>query len=135
VRDTLPRWRARTWRRFAGVYESWATGDFTVGALDPEAELVMRPEFPDAGTHRGVDGIAAYMRGFLEPWERITVAAEELIEVGDNVVVAVFQQGLGRGSGVTIDFRYFHVWSFRDGRAIRLEAVREREDALAAAAA
>jgi len=118
-----------------GVYDRWAVGDFTAGPdrFDPAFELVMRPEFPDAGVHRGIDGVRAYMHGFLEPWERITVTAEEIDAVGDHVVVAVFQRGRGAGSGAVTDFRYFHVWFFRDRRAVRLEAVRERADAFAAA--
>jgi ketosteroid isomerase-like protein len=117
------------------VYERWATGDFSAGPelYAPEFELVMRPEFPDSGTYHGLDGVGAYMREFLGPWERITVAAEKLTAVGDNVVVAVLQHGLGSGSGVPIDFRYFHVWFFGHGRATRLEAVRDHDDAITAA--
>ena len=37
------------------------------------------------------------------------------------------------GSGAMTDFRYFQVWTFRDGRVIGLRNVREREDAIAAA--
>jgi ketosteroid isomerase-like protein len=120
-----------------GVYAQWAEGDFRGGGRfwHPDGALVMRPGFPDTGVHRGREGIAAYMQGFLEPWERITVVAEELIEVGDNVVAAVFQQGLGKGSGVPTDFRYFHTWVFEDGLVMRIEAIRDRDEALAAAGA
>lgn len=72
------------------------------------------------------------MRGFLEPWKRITVAAEELIAVGEKWSSPSSSTASG-GSGVPIDFRYLHVWFFTEGRAMRLEAVRERDDAVAAA--
>ena len=57
----------------------------------------------------------------------------EDFEVGDNVVAAVLQQALGKGSGVATELRYFHAWVFRDGRVTRMEAIREREHALAVA--
>ena len=118
-----------------GVYERWGEGDFraSVDLFDPLALLVMRPEFPDAGTYLGVDRIEEYTRGFLEPWTRITIDAEEIAGEGDSVVVAVLQRGVGGGSGAATELRYFHVWSFRGGKVIRLESVRERAQALEAA--
>jgi uncharacterized protein len=117
------------------IYEGWRVGDFRVGVelLDEHVELVMRPEFPDAGTYHGPEGVREYMRGFLEPWTRITIEADELIGAGDCVVVAVHQRGVGRGSGAATGFRYFHVWTFRAGKVIRLEMFRDRAGALAAA--
>jgi ketosteroid isomerase-like protein len=117
-----------------GVYERWAEGDFrTVDHLDPHFVLVMRPEFPEAGAHLGLDGLAEYMGRFLEAWDRITIAADELIPAGDSIVAAVTQRGAGSGSGAVTELRYFHVWTFRGDRAIRLESIREREEAFAAA--
>jgi ketosteroid isomerase-like protein len=116
------------------IYERWSQGDFrTVEHLDPHFLLVMNPEFPESGSYVGLDRLAEYMSHFLEPWDRITIEAEELIPAGDSVVAAVLQQGAGIGSGAATDFRYFQVWTFRGEKAIRLETIREREDAFAAA--
>ena len=116
------------------VYELWSQGDFRTGVdvLDPLVLLVLRPEFPDAGTYLGPERVAGYTRGFLEPWMRITIEAEEIIDTGDSVVVAVLQCGVGGASGAATEFRYSHVWSFRGGKVIRLENVRERAEALEA---
>jgi len=115
------------------VYERWSEGDFTThDVFDPNVVLVMRPEFPDTGVYVGAEGVAEYTRGFLEPWTRITIEADEITVAGDSVVVAVRQRGTGSASGAATELRYFHVWSFRGGKAIRLESVRERGEALAA---
>jgi ketosteroid isomerase-like protein len=116
------------------VYERWAEGDFrsAVELFDPFVLFVMRPEFPDAGTYLGPDGVGEYMHGFLEPWEQVTIEAEEILDVGDSVVVAVSQRGIGAGSGAATQLDYFHVWSFRGGKAIRLESMRTRVEALEA---
>ena len=79
------------------VYDRWAEGDFEEGGVfDPLIIFVMGRGFPEAGTYVGTERVAEYMRGFLEPWERLTIRAEEIIQVGDSVVVAVRQEGVGR---------------------------------------
>lgn len=93
------------------VYERWARADFTAGMdlLDAQAVLVIGSDFPDAGTHEGFEGIREYMRGFLEPWTRVTIAAEEPTDAGDAVLAAVHQSGTGESSGVETELRYFQV--------------------------
>ena len=117
------------------VYERWSQGDFrtSVDVFDALVLLVLRPEFPDAGTYLGRERVAEYTRGFLEPWTRLTIEAEDIIEAGDSVVVAVRQHGVGGGSGAATEFRYFHLWSFRGPKVIRLENFRDRAEALEAA--
>ncbi len=116
------------------VYERWSQGDFrtSVDVLDPLVLFVLRPEFPDAGTYLGLERLAEYTRGLLEPWTRFTIEAEEITDAGDSVVVAVLQRGVGGGSGAASEFRYFHVWSFRGRKVIRLENFRDRAEALEA---
>jgi ketosteroid isomerase-like protein len=113
----------------------WAKGDFdgAVEFFDREVAFVIRPEFPDAGTYVGAEEIAAYTRGFLDPWVQVTIEAEETIIAGDSVLVAVRQRGAGDSSGVATEMRYFTLWSFRGGRVVRFENLRERADALEAA--
>jgi ketosteroid isomerase-like protein len=90
-------------------------------------------EFPDAGTYLGIDEIARYTRGFLEPWEHVTIEAEDLTAAGDSVLAAVRQRGTGNTSGAATEMRYFMLWSFRGGKVIRVENFRERNEALEAA--
>ena len=112
------------------VYDRWAEGDFEEGGVfDPLIIFVMGRGFPEAGTYVGTERVAEYMRGFLEPWERLTIRAEEIIQVGDSVVVAVRQEGVGRESGAATEFDYLSVWSFRGGKVIRFETFRESAEA------
>ncbi len=118
-----------------GIYAQWAQGDFA-GAVELFHEgtvLVMRPEFPDAGTYTGVEEIRRYMTGFLTAWERVTIAAENLNGDGDGVVADVHQVATGKGSGIPVEMRYHQAWVLRDGRVDRFESIQERADALAAA--
>jgi ketosteroid isomerase-like protein len=117
------------------VYEGWGKGDFTANSnlLDSDVLFVLPPGFPETGTYLGKEELAAYTRGFLEPWTHITIVAEELVPAGDSVFAAVLQSGTGDSSGAATELRYFQVWSFRGEKVIRLENFRDRGEALDAA--
>jgi ketosteroid isomerase-like protein len=115
------------------IYEQWAEGNFraAVELYDPLILLVQGQGFPEQGTYLGMDGVRDYMATFLEAWERVTIEAEEVFAAGDSVVARVVQRAIGRGSGAVPDeFEYFQVWTFRGGRVIRLDVIRDRDEAL-----
>jgi ketosteroid isomerase-like protein len=117
------------------IYERWGRGDFRAGVelYDPFVQLVLRPEFPDAGVYRGLDEIAQYMRDhFLADFENAVIVGEEFLGAGDSVVVRVNQQATGPGSRAPVAMRYYQVWTFRGRSVIRIESIREREEALEA---
>lgn len=117
-----------------GIYERWARGEFRAGTelFDPWVVLVLRREFPDAGGYLGLEGIRGYMRRFLEGWDDAVIEAEEFTAAGDSVVVRVHQQASGQRSGIPVDMRYFQVWTLRGGAVIRIESIKERQQALEA---
>lgn len=125
ARDRLDRLRA--------MYVEWARGDFTGhrDLFDRDFVFRLRPEFPDAGVYHGPEGMAEYLRLFLAAWTDLTITAGEFTEAGDSVVVAVHQRGAGRESGIGTELQYWQVWTFRGQKVVRLEAIRERADALA----
>jgi ketosteroid isomerase-like protein len=119
-----------------GVLGRWGEGDFSPlpDVFHPDVVFVIGTDFPESGTYAGWDGVARYVRGFLEPWEWITISAIELGEVGNSVVSKVRQRGTGMGSGAETEFRYWIVWTFRDGLVVGWQNYRERDEAFAAAA-
>jgi ketosteroid isomerase-like protein len=59
---------------------------------------------------------------------------EDIIEAGDDKIVVVIRSAArGRLSGIEVQGRLAHLWTLRDGKAIRFEAFASREDALSAA--
>jgi len=117
------------------IYQGWERGDFTVGvaAFDENALLILDPEMPDTGEYTGPDQIRGYMKGFLEAWESLTIAAESVEDLGDVVLAKVRQSGVGRDSGASVAFSYFQLWRFEGGRVVRLESILHEERALEAA--
>jgi ketosteroid isomerase-like protein len=117
-----------------GIYAEWGRGNFRAGTdlFDAHVVLVIRADFPDAGAYVGRDEIRAYMRHFLANWTEPVIEAEDILGAGDTVAVAVHQQGTGSGSGLSIDMRYWQVWTFRGSAVIRIESIKERSEALEA---
>jgi ketosteroid isomerase-like protein len=117
------------------VFKEWGKGNLRAGGdlLDPDILLITAADLPDAGRFLGRDSVQGFMRGFLEAWANLTITAEELMESGDTVVVAVVQRGVGKESGAPGEVRYFQVWTFRGRAVIRIENLRGREEALEAA--
>lgn len=104
--------------------------------LDPEIEWLGPREFPDLAEPRhGHDGVREYISILSEAFEEYRMAPEEFIEAGsDQVLVFSREGGRGRGSGVEIQSHpTAHLWTLRDGKAVRLRSFWERADALEAA--
>ena len=115
-----------------GIYAEWGKGNFRVGTdlFDSDVVLVIRAEFPDAGAYVGPDEIRGYMRQFLSSWTDAVIEAEDIIDAGASVAVAVHQRGTGSGSGLSIDMRYWQVWTFRGSAVTRIESIKTRSEVL-----
>ena len=93
-------------------------------------------EFPDlAEPHHGHEGVRSYFEKLFEAIEDYTMSPEEFIDVGDDRVLVFSREGgRGRGSGAEIQTHpTAHLWTIRDGKAIRMRSYWERSDALEAA--
>ena len=118
------------------IYERWGRGDFRAGTelYDANILLVLRLEFPEAGTYLGPEAIRRYMReDFLKDFEGASIAGEEFLEAGDTVVVRVTQSAIGPESRVPIEMSYYQLWTFRGESVVRIESIRTRSEALEAA--
>jgi ketosteroid isomerase-like protein len=113
-------------------YEAWNRGEFDVLAevLDPEMEW--EPGFGDlnAGVHHGADGFRGFVDSWLESFDDFSIRPELLVQAGDTVVVVAHQHGRGQGSGIELDTRVVHVWTVKQGKALRWWGPRTLDDAL-----
>ena len=57
---------------------------------------------------------------------------QELIDAGDEVVAAVRLVGVGRQSGVETMANAAHLWTFREGKIVRLTVFQTMQEALEA---
>ncbi|MGH2924118.1 MAG: nuclear transport factor 2 family protein [Solirubrobacterales bacterium] len=98
-------------------------------ALTPDAEWHESGALPEPDVHRGRDAIAAFLTDFLAQWESFDQEIVEVSESGDKVGVFIHLTATGRGSSIPVDARYAHIWTMRDGLAIRVDAYYEESNA------
>ena len=118
-----------------GIHDEWSRGNLRAGAdlYDPHVVFIPRRDLPDPGRHLGPDGIRQWMRRWLEAWTDFSLTAEELIAVGESVIVRVRQRGTGKTSGAPVELTFFQVWTFRGRSVIRIEQFEAKDEALEAA--
>ena len=116
------------------IYGEWAEGHFwNVSYYDPEIEFVLGDGFPDPGTYRGLEGLGTGFRNWLESWRDMRFVLEELYPTGERIVATFHLTGVGKVSGVEAEIHGGHIWTIRDGRALRLEVYPSRPEAFEAA--
>jgi len=102
--------------------------------LHPEYEVDARDVSPEGAWPRGYDASEEVLREYWGTFEDFRVEIEEVIHADDEQVVDVARDG-GRvkGSDAEVWNRFFHVWTFRDGKIVRLSIHTDRNRALKAA--
>jgi ketosteroid isomerase-like protein len=105
------------------AYAAHAAGDLaTVFALlHPEVEIVQTPELPWGGCHRGHDGARRFFAA-LAGWVDAQPRPERWFVAGEDVVACGRLVGRARRDGRPIDLEIVHVWTVRDGQAVRFAA-------------
>src|SRR5262245_57407885 len=111
--------------------DAYRRGDYAAASawLAPDVVWEVGQELP-------ADGPAA-VRELWErwdnDWEELETVADEILDAGEHVVVAIRYRGRGRGSGVEVSDRQFEVHTFRDGLCVRKVDFTKRTEALNAA--
>jgi uncharacterized protein len=118
-------------------YEALNRGDVdgALEALHDDVEWHESRELPETGSYHGLAAVRGLLAQFLESWNELHQEVEEVIEAGPKLVACLHLSAKGRESGATVDARYAHVWTMREGKAARVDAYYDREEALAAARA
>jgi ketosteroid isomerase-like protein len=114
-----------------GSLEAYARGDYAGGSkwLAPDVIWDIGQELPA----NGPAAVREMWKRWDSEWEELETVAEEVIDGGDHVVMAVRYRGRGRSSGIELTVVVFEVHTFRDGQCVRKVDFRERSDALEAA--
>ena len=118
-------------RRSAQLYSA---GEFdeALDLYDPDIELDAR-HFPEGRTYRGREGVRKFFRTYAGTWESFEIEFEDFFDAGDQVVVFARDHGIGRTSGVPVEFVYAQLITLRDGKVTRWQAFTDRDEALEAA--
>jgi ketosteroid isomerase-like protein len=116
------------------VAEVWARGDEEAlkalfqARLAPDSEL--HPLYLD---HRGYEGMRELWADLGEAWEEYRVETEEIVDLGEHVLLLAHITGRGTASGVPIDQPLALLWAFEGEKAVWAKSFPSKQDALEAA--
>jgi len=103
------------------------TAEALAGLFDPAVESV--PAWRGAGTtYSGIDGFREMWLDWLEPWASYHVQVDEMIEVGDSVVVLVRDRARHHGMDAEVELISGSVWTFGNGKIVRVQFYANREE-------
>jgi ketosteroid isomerase-like protein len=89
---------------------------------------------PDSDpVYYGHDGFHKFWRQLLEAFADVRLDPEELLDLGDRVLVTTHMSGHGTGSGVSINQQLFQLVTLRRGLIVRQDDFPDRAQALEAA--
>jgi len=115
--------------RLAEAYRAWRdtrgmTPDLFLDLMAEGIEMrsVLEPALPsDLAAHRRSQGEAReYFAVLLRDWEMIDFPQERIVAEGDTVVWIGRCAWRHRQTGQEIDTPKVDIWTFRDGRAVRI---------------
>jgi ketosteroid isomerase-like protein len=97
----------------------------------PDVEFDWSRRLLDPTTTRGYDGVREFFEEVGEIFDEIVFDEEEILELGDDVLVVSTGRFRGRTSGVDVTAHGAIVWTIRDGRLARFRFYQTKQDALA----
>jgi ketosteroid isomerase-like protein len=113
-------------------YEALNQGrfDWVADHVPPDFELVPTPGFGMSGRFVGPEGLSRFYAELAEAWETVRTDVEEVVDLGDRVVVLGRVHNRGRGSEIELDVVAAHLWTVEEGVPVRLELIGDRQEAL-----
>ena len=127
-------------RGYSAINAAYEGGDaslllpFLEETCDPDYVLTTTGRlFPESGEWRGYEGLIRFTAAQMEAFSQMWIEPVEYIDAGDRVVAPVRLGGKARHTGIEMEFAVAHVFSFRDGKATRLDVFLTKAEALKAA--
>jgi ketosteroid isomerase-like protein len=110
------------------IYTLFDAGKSARELIDDDLEYVNPPYAVESGTKRGRKMLGA----IREVYPDYRFEAQEYRDAGEEVAVLGVAHGTA-ASGVHVEWRQGHLWSVRDGRAVRFSWFSDPSEALQAA--
>jgi ketosteroid isomerase-like protein len=116
------------------AFVEFERGNFWVPEVfDPDVRIVWLDAMAAGEAESlGLERLPGPLKDWFRSWERITMAAERFVDLGDQVLVIAAWRGRGKASGVPTEWRHGQVWTMRDGRAISVMTYADPAEALEA---
>jgi ketosteroid isomerase-like protein len=107
------------------LYDAFGRGDLEemLALLDPDVSWQTPgvPDLPTAGLRQGVPAVREFFGLLLSTFDFADFKPQDFLAAGDKVVVLGTSREGPKGSGRLVDFRWVHVFTFRNGRIVAFE--------------
>ena len=100
--------------------------------LHPEVEFHTYATSPEAGIYRGPDAVTEYNQRLFEQFESVRIELEDVVPVGDRVLVTSRQHAVPKGGQTAMVAEVVEVWTIRDGLLAVRHSFPTRAEALEA---
>jgi ketosteroid isomerase-like protein len=119
------------------LLEAWRRGEVDpalLALLDPEV-IYEDYDLPDhvGEVFHGPAGVLEATASWAEPYEEMTNELERIVGSGDCLVAIHRFRARARRTGIEFDQPSAYVYTFRDGKIIRIQGYWDPQEALAAA--
>ena len=127
---------SETQDRLLRAYAAFNSGGAPDWSLfDPAIEHDQREGLFLDGVFYGHDGLRAALGEIEADWEDLSLEPEQIIDLGDRLLVLVRMRARVRDSHAELDAQIAHLWEFRDGRAVRWAVYGDHATAMRAVSA
>jgi ketosteroid isomerase-like protein len=80
-----------------------------------------RSPFPEAGVYRGVDAVRSWFDGLRDAFGDVRYAVVKAREFDDQVLQLIRVSGRGPRSQIPVDYSFAPLFTFREGKIIRMD--------------
>lgn len=107
------------------AYAAFGRGDLDglIALLDPQVSWLTPgpPDLPTAGMRRGAAAVRDFFGILLNTFEITKFEPSDFLAQGDKVVVLGTSLERVKATGRSVDFRWVHVFTVRNGRIVAFE--------------
>jgi ketosteroid isomerase-like protein len=114
-----------------GMWEAFLRNDFetALAAFDPDVEWD-GTNLPDGKISRGLDAVVDHTTRWAEMWESWEVELEDVIDAGqDRVIASIRERGRSK-AGLDVNERHSELYVMRDGRIVYRKGFSDADEAL-----
>jgi hypothetical protein len=132
VRRLQPSPKADLVRLFRREGDTRGFADVFASSFHADCECVLHIFGTERSTYTGLSGWREAWRDWLAPWASYRSEIEDLIDIGERVLVLVHDYGRRTPNTPEVDLIAAAVWTVREGKVARAEFYSHRDDALKA---
>lgn len=108
------------------LYDAFARGDiaYVLGALDPQVEWNEAENFlyADGNPYIGPQAVLVGVFARLgDEWDGFSVVPERMLTQDDTVACFGRYKGTNKSTGAAVNAQFVHVFTFRDGKAVKFQ--------------